>query len=160
MKRRQFLKSAAGGLGIFAATTADASAFSSQDYPFTLGVASGDPTPSGVVLWTRLAPQPLTGGGMPPLPVFVRWRIADDQAMQQVVQQGVTIAWPSLAHSVHVEVQGLQPDRWYFYQFSTVDADSPVGRTRTLPLHQAAAERVPFRFRLVPGLAERVLLRL
>jgi len=146
VRRRQFLKGAVGGIGIVTATTADARAFSSQDYPFTLGVASGDPTPAGVVLWTRLAPQPLAGGGMPPLPVFVRWRVADDPAMQQIVQQGLTIAWPSLAHSVHVEVRGLQPDRWYYYQFSIGNADSPVGRTRTLPLYQAAANQFRFAF--------------
>jgi alkaline phosphatase D len=114
--------------------------------PFTLGVASGDPTPDGVVLWTRLAPDPLAGGGMPPYPVFVRWRVADDQQMTQVVQQGLTIAWPSQAHAIHVEVAGLAPDRWYYYQFSAGAADSPIGRTRTLPPHGAPVDRLRFAF--------------
>ena len=56
--------------------------------PFTLGVASGDPTHDGVVLWTRLAPEPLNGGGMPPEPVEVRWEVAADDAMRQIVQHG------------------------------------------------------------------------
>ena len=46
---------------------------------FTLGVASGDPAPDGFVLWTRLAPDPTGGGGMPDRPVPVRWEVADDE---------------------------------------------------------------------------------
>ena len=57
------------------------------DSPFTLGVASGDPAHDGVVLWTRLAPDPLNGGGMPPDPVEVRWEVADDESMRRVVKQ-------------------------------------------------------------------------
>ena len=82
--------------------------------PFQLGVASGDPTPDGVVLWTRLAPQPLIGGGMPPARVEVGWQVARDEGFQQIVQEGTTVAAPQLAHSVHVEVAGLDPDRWYW----------------------------------------------
>src|SRR4051812_43689825 len=53
------------------------------DYPFQLGVASGDPTPDGVVLWTRLAPKPLeVGGGMPMEPIEVSWEIAEDESMR------------------------------------------------------------------------------
>ena len=73
-------------------------------YPFTLGVASGDPSPDGMVLWTRLAPSPLDGGGMPPEPVPVAWQIAEDEAMTTVVQSGTAIALPVSAHAVHVEV--------------------------------------------------------
>src|SRR5687768_6315425 len=66
-----------------------ASAQSVGDYPFTLGVASGDPTPDGVVLWTRLAPEPLhEGGGMPQRPVTVQCQIATDDNMRRVVQHG------------------------------------------------------------------------
>src|SRR6185295_18851696 len=58
-------------------------------YPFTLGVASGDPVPDGMVLWTRLAPQPrVVGGGMPVEPVTVEWQVAEDEAMTRVVQRG------------------------------------------------------------------------
>src|SRR5262245_54473641 len=67
--------------------------------PFTLGVASGDPTHHSVVLWTRLAPDPLDGGGMPPAPVGVEWQIATDPQMRHVVRRGVKPARPEAAHS-------------------------------------------------------------
>ncbi len=103
-------------------------------YPFSLGVASGDPAPDGMVLWTRLAPKPLeTGGGMPPVPVKVDWMIAEDEAMEQVAAKGQTNAVPDWGHSVHVEVSGLKPGRWYWYQFKTGTETSPKGRTRTMP---------------------------
>ena len=66
--------------------------------PFALGVASGDPTPDGVVLWTRLAPDPLNGGGMPPENVDVEWRIARDDRMKDVVRRGTATALPAWAH--------------------------------------------------------------
>jgi len=115
--------------------------------PFALGVASGDPMPTGVVLWTRLAPDPLApAGGMRPENVVVRWELADDEAMQTVVASGDAVATPQLGHSVHVEVEGLRPDRWYFYRFRAGDATSPVGRTRTAPLPTASPERLRFAF--------------
>src|SRR5690606_27232688 len=83
-------------------------------YPFQLGVASGDPTADGFVLWTRLAPQPLNGGGMKDESVRVSWRVAEDEAMTKVVASGREVASPDWAHSVHVEVGGLKPDRWYW----------------------------------------------
>lgn len=86
-----------------------------SDYPFQLGVASGDPQPDGFVLWTRLAPKPLEGGGMPGDAVEVAWQVAEDEQMTKVVQKGATVASPDWAHSVHVEVAGLKPDRWYYY---------------------------------------------
>lgn len=115
-------------------------------YPFTLGVASGDPKPDGVVLWTRLAPEPLDGetGGMPMEPVAVKWLVAEDEKLSRVVQQGETTAVPDWAHSVHVEVEGLQPDRWYWYQFQVGSEASPVGRTRTLPAKGALPQRLRF----------------
>src|ERR1700726_929089 len=68
-----------------------------SDYPFALGVASGDPAPDGVVLWTRLAPKPLEGGGMPPEPVEVSWQVAEDEAMTRVARAGTTVATPDWA---------------------------------------------------------------
>lgn len=100
---------------------------------FALGVASGDPLPNGVVLWTRLAPAPLEGGGMPALPVPVRWEIAHDEEFRRIARRGVALASPRWAHSVHVDVRGLRPDRWYHYRFIVGDQVSPVGRTRTAP---------------------------
>ncbi|HEY0945676.1 MAG TPA: alkaline phosphatase D family protein [Opitutaceae bacterium] len=116
-------------------------------YPFTLGIASGDPAPDSVVLWTRLAPRPLEpGGGMPPEPVEVTWEIADDERMTRHVHGGTALADPEWAHAVHVEVGGLQPDRWYWYRFRVGGEASPVGRTRTLPAVGVMPERLRFAF--------------
>ncbi|MFI6227660.1 alkaline phosphatase D family protein [Micromonospora echinospora] len=107
--------------------------------PFTLGVASGDPSPDGVVLWTRLAPSPLDpDGGMPGVPVQVNWQVATDERFSDVVRAGSVRAEPGWAHSVHVEVSGLLPDRVYFYRFRAGRHLSPVGRTRTFPAAGAA----------------------
>jgi alkaline phosphatase D len=114
--------------------------------PFALGVASGDPTPDGVVLWTRLAPDPLSGGGMPAENVEVEWRIARDDRMKDVVRRGAATAMPAWAHSIHVEAGGLEPGRWYWYQFRAGSELSPIGRTRTLPRSGAAVDRLRFAF--------------
>lgn len=108
------------------------------DYPFKLGVASGDPFPDGVVLWTRLAPDPLNGGGMPDKRVTVQWQVATDERFRNIVREGETFARPELAHSVHVEVGGLSPAREYFYRFRAGSDLSPVGRTKTAPAFGAA----------------------
>jgi alkaline phosphatase D len=116
------------------------------DYPFSLGVASGDPTPTGVVLWTRLAPKPLEGdGGMPSRPIGVSWQVATDEHLSDVVRRGGALATPELGHSVHVEVGGLQPSRQYWYQFKVGNEVSPVGRTRTAPA-PGSAEDLTFAF--------------
>jgi alkaline phosphatase D len=113
-------------------------------YPFTLGVASGAPLPRGMVLWTRLAPEPLNGGGMDPDPVVVRWELAEDETFGQVVRRGSVDASPAWAHSVHVEVTGLEPGRWYFYRFIAGDEVSPVARTRTAPASDALPQQLRF----------------
>lgn len=107
------------------------------DMPFTAGVASGSPTADSVVLWTRLL-----GRSLPAQAVTVRWEIADDEGFARIVQSGQAQALPELAHSVHVEVQGLAPDRWYHYRFLVGEWSSPVGRTRTLPAPDAMAQRL------------------
>jgi len=122
--------------------------------PFTLGVASGCPRPQSVVLWTRLTfPQAEINMANPFAPVEqptehgpldVEWQLAEDENFSSVVQSGIAEATPDFAHSVHVEVEGLRPDRWYFYRFRSGNAESPVGRTRTAPALDAAAS--PFRF--------------
>lgn len=114
--------------------------------PFSLGVASGDPTHSSVVLWTRLAVDPLNGGGMMPIPLEVEWTVATDLQMQHVIRRGRTMALPEDAHSVHVTVNGLAPDRWYWYQFQTDSGVSPVGRTRTFPAPDSEPRLLRFAF--------------
>ncbi|HEX4150169.1 MAG TPA: alkaline phosphatase D family protein, partial [Pirellulales bacterium] len=115
-----------------------------KDYPFKLGVCSGDPAPDGFVLWTRLAPEPLTGGGMPADNVEVAWQVARDEQMSQVAASGTAVASPDLAHAVHVEVSGLEPDRQYYYRFTAAGEASPIGRARTAP----PADSLPKRLRL------------
>ena len=120
-----------------------------RGYPFTLGVASGYPSPDGAVLWTRLAPEPLSpdpdrSGGMPPVVVPVDWEVAADPNMSQVVQRGAAEADPREAHSVHVECRGLEPGREYWYRFIAGGETSPTGRTRTAP--QRAAPLAGLRF--------------
>lgn len=116
----------------------------SQD-PFTLGVASGYPESNGVVLWTRLAPEPLVpGGGVPAAAVDVAWEVATDEQLRNVVRRGRARATREWAHSVHVEVAGLEPGRDYWYRFTSGGQQSPIGRTRTA----AAPRTMPGRFKL------------
>ena len=121
-----------GGVAGVALATAGAG-FPRLDDPFTLGVASGDPRPDSVVLWTRLAPRPLAEnglGGMPDRVVPVHWELAEDERFQRVVRRGVQPARPELGHSVHVEPFGLRPGREYFYRFRAagqIAADLPTG---------------------------------
>lgn len=116
------------------------------DNLFTLGVASGDPLPDSVVLWTRLAPKPLEGGGMPPESVEVQWEMATDDTFTFILKNGTTLAVPEMAHAVHVEVFGLEPSRHYFYRFRVGDQISPVGRTKTAPPYGQDLEEMNFAF--------------
>ncbi len=109
---------------------------------FTLGIASGDPSPDSVVLWTRLAPDPLDRGGMPERPVEVAWEMATDEAFRRRVRAGVAVARPEHGHSVHVEPGGLQPGATYFYRFRAGEQISPVGRTRTAPERHSSPDRM------------------
>ena len=113
--------------------------------PFALGVASGDPTPDGVVLWTRLATEPLEfGGGMPAQPIVVGWELADDEGFRKVVRRGTALAHPELGHSVHVELDDLAPGRPYWYRFNVAGYDSGIARTCTRPADDARLQRVRF----------------
>ena len=112
--------------------------------PFTLGVASGCQRPDSVVLWTRLAPDPLNGGGMPEEAVEVEWEIAADERFATVVARGAETATAQFAHSVHVEADGLSPGRHYWYRFRAGSASSPVGRTRTAPAQTENPARLRF----------------
>ncbi|MEA5567018.1 alkaline phosphatase [Anabaena sp. UHCC 0399] len=148
LKRRNFLLGASflTGLAVTSQWQPVMARGRFSDYPFKLGVASGDPLPDSVVLWTRLAPAPLNGGGMPSVNVPVRWQIARDEKMRQVVQRGTVLATPQLGHAVHVDVQGLEPNSWYWYQFTVGSEVSPIGRTRTAPALDSSIQQLNFAF--------------
>jgi alkaline phosphatase D len=115
--------------------------------PFALGIASGDPVDDGVVLWTRLAPDPLApDGGMSGDAVRVTWEVAEDERFGRVVGHGTVDASPARGHAVHVDVDGLRPARHYWYRFRVGSWESPVGRTRTAPAETADVERVRLAF--------------
>ncbi|MFC7304875.1 alkaline phosphatase D family protein [Streptomyces monticola] len=109
--------------------------------PFTLGVASGDPQPSSVVLWTRLAPEPLAAEQPLPEVVEVEWVVAEDAALSRVVARGKAPASATLGHSVHVPVSGLRAGRHYWYAFKALGKASRVGRTRTAPVGSVGTVR-------------------
>lgn len=150
--RRRFLAGGAATAVLLAGTTAGSARLRAPRFPgdpFTLGVASGDPTQDGVVLWTRLAPDPGApdgSGGMNRAPVTVDYEVAHDDRFRQVVRRGTVVADRALGHSVHPEVRGLEPARWYFYRFRAGSAISPIGRTRTAPASGHPAHRLRFAF--------------
>jgi alkaline phosphatase D len=114
---------------------------------FALGVASGDPLPDSVILWTRLVADPQAdGGGLPDQPLPVRWEVAADAEFTDVVASGDAVAEPALAHSVHVDASGLDPGTWYWYRFAVGERLSPVGRTRTAPAAGDDPGRLRFAF--------------
>ncbi len=151
ISRRTLLKTGGSlAAGITLAGIAGGPAFAQEGFtsdPFTLGVASGDPSPTGVVLWTRLAPSPLAiGGGLPAEPYELRFEVARDEGFHEIVRRGTTVALPDEAHSVRVEVFGLGPRHEYYYRFKAGDDISPVGRTRTTPPGNAMVPAVTFAF--------------
>ena len=136
IQRRQLLQLAAiGGASLVLPNRAWAQTKVGST-PFSLGIASGSPTHDSVVLWTRLMPPFAQTPGNPG--VSVRWEVAHDDKFSRIAQSGQALAVAGLAYSVHAEVQGLEPDRWYFYRFMVGDAVSAVGRTRTFPAPDAA----------------------
>ncbi|MFW6721482.1 alkaline phosphatase D family protein [Streptomyces sp. MAR4 CNY-716] len=125
-----------------ARTAAEALGARYEAAPFTLGVASGDPRPDSVLLWTRLAPEPLAADQDLPETVEVRWTVAEDPGLSRIVASGTAPASATLGHSVHIPVTGLTPGRTYHYAFSALGRTSRTGRTRTAP--GAPAGRVRF----------------
>ena len=102
--------------------------------PFVHGVASGDPLPRQVILWTRVTPsaQAAPGSGVGP-PVEVRWEVAADRRFQRVVAHGSATAIAKRDHTLHVDAAGLRPGTTYWYRFHALGATSRIGRTRTAP---------------------------
>ncbi|MCW2587115.1 MAG: putative alkaline phosphatase [Frankiales bacterium] len=101
---------------------------------FGFGIASGDPTATAVVLWTRVTPTPdaLPGSGRGK-PVAVTWEVAADEAFRSVIRRGTTSTSAARDHTVQVDVTGLTPYTRYWYRFTALGKHSPVGRTQTSP---------------------------
>ena len=151
ISRRTLLKTGGSfAAGVALAGLASDRAFAQAtfpSYPFKCGVASGDPTPDGFVLWTRLVPDPLAvGGGLPAEPYEVRYELARDPDFRYIHRQGTTAAVADEAHSVRVEIGDLPPEREYWYRFKAGDEISPVGRTRTGPPGNSMVRLVTFAF--------------
>ena len=156
LNRRSFIL---GGLALYEASArpliAAGAALQNQKFPvspFTLGVASGDPSPDGVVLWTRLAIDPLNGGGMTPHSIQVDWEVATDDRMMGVVRKGRTSASPASAHSVHVEVSGLEPRSLVLVSVPRRQCGEPDRPHADVPAARSAVERLRFAIRVVPAL--------
>lgn len=112
---------------------------------FRHGVASGDPLPDGVLLWTRVTPVPeaLPGSGIGP-DTEVGWTVARDKAFTDVVATGSTTATAATDHTVKADIRGLRPGTDYWFRFSSDGAESPVARTRTAPAADAAVPGLRF----------------
>jgi alkaline phosphatase D len=140
LDRRALLVRGAAGLAATGTTLALGgwdSAYAAKA-PFVHGIASGDPLPDGVILWTRVTPNRHAQPGSRRGPaVDVRWEIASDKHFRHVVKHGHGRATTRHDHTVHVDVRGLRPGRTYWYRFHALGATSPVGRTRTAPTRHA-----------------------
>ncbi len=110
---------------------------------FAHGVASGDPRPSSVVIWTRVTPTSAStpGSGSGPV-VPVQWQVSTNPRFRRVVRSGRVRTGPGRDHTVKVDVTGLRPDTWYYYRFAYDGRRSRVGRTRTAPAASAAPSHV------------------
>jgi alkaline phosphatase D len=117
-----------------------------QANPFTFGVASGDPLPDAVVLWTRLNGQILDRAGIAADPVPVRWEVSEDDGFRRIVRKGTQLALGELGYSVHAEVEGLRAGRHYWYRFMAGNEVSATGRTRTAAPEDAPVDRLRFAF--------------
>ncbi|SDP33263.1 alkaline phosphatase D family protein [Lentzea jiangxiensis] len=133
LRRRTFI---VGGLAGASAGVLLPALANAIGYPFTLGVASGEPAADGFVIWTRLAPNPLNAdglGGMPNTSTAVEWQVATDERFTAIARTGTFTTTQAGGHAVHVTLTGLEPGREYWYRFRTGGHISPVGRTLTAP---------------------------
>ncbi|MEE1812028.1 alkaline phosphatase D family protein [Streptomyces sp. BE133] len=146
--RRTVVKAAAA-TAVAAPVLGSATTARAADGPaFLHGVASGDPLPDGILLWTRVTPAPdaVPGSGRG-ADTAVRWEVAGDKEFTRVVARGTTVATATSDHTVKADVRGLSPATAYWFRFSAGDGTgtfSPTGRTRTAPAAGAATPGVRF----------------
>lgn len=146
--RRTLVKAAAATAVVAPVVGAATSARAADGPAFLHGVASGDPLPDGILLWTRITPTPdaVPGSGRG-ADTAVRWEIAEDKEFARIVAQGSTVARAASDHTVKADVRGLAPATTYWFRFSAGDGGavrSPAGRTRTAPAPGAATPGVRF----------------
>lgn len=146
--RRTVVKAAAAtavAAPVLAAASAASASADDQGPAFLHGIASGDPLPDGVLLWTRITPGPeaVPGSGKGP-DTPVSWEVAEDKGFARVIARGTTTAKAASDHTVKVDVRGLRQAAVYYFRFSAGTALSPVGRTRTAPATDAATPGVRF----------------
>ncbi|WP_107484542.1 alkaline phosphatase D family protein [Streptomyces sp. MJM1172] len=112
---------------------------------FLHGVASGDPLPDGILLWTRVTPVPeaAPGSGLGPA-TEVAWEVSEDKGFSRVVARGSVTATAAADHTVKADVRGLRPQTPYWYRFTAGDTVSPAGRTLTAPAHDVSTAGVRF----------------
>jgi len=137
LDRRTLLRTATIGAGatlVAGATVAVAWPAAAATSAFQHGIASGDPLPDGILLWTRVTPtaESVPGSGLGPR-VGVDWQVARDPGFGAVVATGTVQTGPERDHTVKVDVRGLAPETAYWYRFRLGDTWSPVGRTLTAP---------------------------
>ncbi|WP_318218186.1 alkaline phosphatase D family protein [Streptomyces sp. SCL15-6] len=144
--RRAVVKAAAAGAVLAAPLAAALPAGAADAAPaFLHGIASGDPLPDGVLLWTRVTPVPeaIPGSGIGP-DTEVSWVVATDKALTNIVAKGSLTATAASDHTVKADIRGLAPATDYWYRFSAGPTDSPVARTRTAPAADAAVTGLRF----------------
>src|SRR5689334_3405472 len=146
LERRTLLKAAGTAAGAAAVLTPLGLAAPAAAAPTSLfqhGVASGDPLPDGVLLWTRVTPTPdaTPGSGAGP-DQAVTWQIATDRNFTSVVASGTVTASAASDHTVKADVRGLAADTSYWYRFTAGGVSSPTGRTRTTPAADATLDRL------------------
>ncbi|MEV6291797.1 alkaline phosphatase D family protein [Streptomyces sp. NPDC051896] len=145
-RRRTVVKAAAATAVLAGPLAASLPARAADQAPaFLHGVASGDPLPDGVLLWTRVTPTPeaIPGSGVGP-DTEVSWVVARDKAFTGIVAKGTVTATAASDHTVKADVRGLQPATDYWFRFSAGGTDSPVARTRTAPAADAPVSSLRF----------------
>lgn len=144
-RRRTVVKAAAATAVLAAPLAAALPARAAEAPAFLHGVASGDPLPDGILLWTRVTPdsQAIPGSGLGP-DTEVSWTVAKDKAFTTIVAKGSTIATAASDHTVKADIRGLQPATDYWFRFSADGTDSPVARTRTTPAADASVAGLRF----------------
>ncbi|MGW2365585.1 alkaline phosphatase D family protein [Streptomyces sp. NPDC001667] len=145
ISRRTAVTAVAASAALLPFATAPSAHAADSGPAFLHGVASGDPLPDGILLWTRVTPTPdaVPGSGLGPA-VEVGWEVAEDASFARVVARGTAKATAASDHTVKADVRGLRPATGYWFRFAVGEVRSPAARTRTAPAHDAATAGLRF----------------